>query len=262
MSTAAPPAGARRPSRPARARETPRSAPRARRGPRAGRTPQLAPRRLAQPRRRASPRALRHTPLRSRLPRPARAGTIAVEAERESAQMEPEDETFPDLPTELWIHVLVQGGPALLSSCSRLCKQLHQGISESSELHCYYAQECFAVTNCGAHKHWREALMLCCRQWRSHPALPAWAGRFLSITPRSPYQMEPLQQESWSEQPLRGPSPLGTSVVAHTDHAGEFEAYGFPPANALSHNGVLQRCWCTSTAHYPYPYPYPCPGAS
>jgi hypothetical protein len=70
--------------------------------------------------------------------------------------------------------------------------------------------------------------------------------------------MEPLQQESWSEQPLRGPSPLGTSVVAHTDHAGEFEAYGFPPANALSHNGVLQRCWCTSTAHYPYPYPYPC----
>ena len=60
--------------------------------------------------------------------------------------MEPEEERFPDLPNELWIHVLFQGGPALLSPCSRLCKQLHQGISErevASELHRYFAQECY-----------------------------------------------------------------------------------------------------------------------
>jgi len=42
------------------------------------------------------------------------------------------EEAFPDLPSELWINVLLQGGPALLSSCSRLCKQLHQAVSESS----------------------------------------------------------------------------------------------------------------------------------
>ena len=44
------------------------------------------------------------------------------------------EEAFPDLPSELWINVLLQGGPALLSSCSRLCKQLHQAVSESSVL--------------------------------------------------------------------------------------------------------------------------------
>ena len=170
-----------------------------------------------------------------------------------------QEDTFPDLPNELWIHVLVQGGPALLSSCSCLCKQLHQGISESSELHRFYAQECFAVTD---HIYistgWREALVQCCKQWRSRPALPAWAGGFLSITPRSPYQIDashpshldsPLDTLPGVVAPLRAPSPLAASVVAHTDQAGEFEAYGFPADNALSHNGILRRCWCTSTTH-------------
>ena len=170
------------------------------------------------------------------------------------------EETFPDLPNELWIHVLVQGGPALLSSCSCLCKQLHQGISESSELHRFYAQECFGVTDCvrEAHTDWRSALVQCCKQWRSHPALPAWAGGFLSITPRSPYQIDPSHASHLDSlldslpgvvAPLRAPSPLAASVVAHTDQAGEFEAYGFPADNALSHNGILRRCWCTSTTH-------------
>ena len=70
----------------------------------------------------------------------AQSGTLRTEP------MEPEEERFPDLPNELWIHVLFQGGPALLSPCSRLCKQLHQGISErevASELHRYFAQECY-----------------------------------------------------------------------------------------------------------------------
>ena len=43
------------------------------------------------------------------------------------------EETFRDLPSELWMNVLLQGGPALLSSCSRLCRQLHQAVSESSD---------------------------------------------------------------------------------------------------------------------------------
>ena len=177
----------------------------------------------------------------------------------ERARVMAQEDTFPDLPNELWIHVLVQGGPALLSSCSCLCKQLHQGISESSELHRFYAQECFAVTD---HMYistgWREALVQCCKQWRSHPALPAWAGGFLSITPRSPYQIDPSHPSHLDSlldslpgvvAPLRAPSPLAASVVAHTDQAGEFEAYGFPADNALSHNGILRRCWCTSTTH-------------
>ena len=37
--------------------------------------------------------------------------------------------------------------------------------------------------------------------------------------------------------------------MAHSDQAGEFEAYGFPATNALRHNGVLRQCWCTSTMH-------------
>ena len=178
----------------------------------------------------------------------------------ERARVMAQEDTFPDLPNELWIHVLVQGGPALLSSCSCLCKQLHQGISESSELHRFYAQECFGVTDCvrEAHTDWREALVQCCKQWRSRPALPAWAGGFLSITPRSPYQIDashpshldsPLDTLPGVVAPLRAPSPLAASVVAHTDQAGEIEAYGFPADNALSHNGILRQCWCTSTTH-------------
>ena len=95
--------------------------------------------------------------------------------------MDPE-EAFPDLPSELWINVLLQGGPALLSSCSRLCKQLHQAVSESSVLHRHYAQECFAVTGCEppARTSWRDAFLHCCRLWSGRPALPAWSGRFLS----------------------------------------------------------------------------------
>ena len=96
------------------------------------------------------------------------------------------EEAFPDLPSELWINVLLQGGPALLSSCSRLCKQLHQAVSESSVLHRHYAQECFAVTGCEppTRTSWRDAFLHYCRLWRGRPALPARSGRFLSITPR------------------------------------------------------------------------------
>ena len=175
------------------------------------------------------------------------------------------EEAFPDLPSELWINVLLQGGPALLSSCSRLCKQLHQAVSESSVLHRHYAQECFAVTGCEppARTSWRDAFLHCCRLWRGRPALPAWSGRFLSLTPHSPYQMEMelefepppldalLESESLpeAESPLRARTPLAASVVAHSDQAGEFEAYGFPATNALRHNGVLRQCWCTSTMH-------------
>ena len=156
--------------------------------------------------------------------------------------MEPEEERFPELPNELWMHVLVQGGPSLLASCSRLCKELHQGISESSELHRYYAQECFALTDCvrETRTDWREALVQCCRQWRSRPALPAWAGRFLGTL--SPYQMPgeiSPYQVGYQRAPLRAPSPLPTSVVAHTDQACEYESYGFPAANALRHTGDL-----------------------
>ena len=99
--------------------------------------------------------------------------------------MEPE-ETLRDLPSELWMNVLVQGGPALLSSCSRLCKQLHQAVSESSALRRRCAQECFAVPGCEppARTSWRDAFLRCCGLWRGRPALPAWSGRFLSITPR------------------------------------------------------------------------------
>ena len=99
--------------------------------------------------------------------------------------MEPE-ETFRDLPSELWMNAHLQGVPALLSSCSRLCKQLHQAVSESSALQRRCAQECFAVTGCEppARTGWREAFLHYCRLWRGRPALPARAGRFLSITPR------------------------------------------------------------------------------
>ena len=177
--------------------------------------------------------------------------------------MEPEEERFPELPNELWIHVLFQGGPALLSPCSRLCKQLHQGIyAQSSELHRYYAQECFALTDCvrETRTDWREAFVQCCKQWRSRPALPAWAGRFLEM--HSPYQVNlpalPIQPPAATMEPHPAgfatllpqvarllatsrllATPLRTSVVAHTDQACEFESYGFPAANALRHTGDL-----------------------
>ena len=157
--------------------------------------------------------------------------------------MEPEEERFPELPNELWIHVLFQGGPALLSPCSRLCKQLHQGIyAQSSELHRYYAQECFALTDCvrETRTDWREAFVQCCKQWRSRPALPVWAGHFLGTL--SPYQVELgsfLPRPPTETPPSILTTPLRTSVVAHTDQAGEFESYGFPAANALRHIGDL-----------------------
>ena len=49
-----------------------------------------------------------------------------------------------------------------------------------------------------------------------------------------------LESESLpeAESPLRARTPLAASVVAHADHAGEFEAHGFPAINALRHNGV------------------------
>ena len=91
-----------------------------------------------------------------------------------------------------------------------------------------------------ARTSWRDAFLHCCRLWRGRPALPAWSGRFLSLTPHSPYQMEMelefepppldalLESESLpeAESPLRARTPLAASVVAHTDQAGEFEAYG------------------------------------
>ena len=91
-----------------------------------------------------------------------------------------------------------------------------------------------------ARTSWRDAFLHCCRLWRGRPALPAWSGRFLSLTPHSPYQMELefepppldalLESESlpYAEAPLRARAPLAASVVAHTDQAGEFEAYGLP----------------------------------
>mgnify|MGYP004278388873 CR=1 FL=1 len=85
--------------------------------------------------------------------------------------------------------------------------------------------------------------MQCCRQWRSRPALPAWAGRFLDAL--SPYQIPfSSYQDLLPRPPTETPpsiltTPLRTSVVAHTDQAGEFESYGFPAANALRHTGDL-----------------------
>jgi len=63
------------------------------------------------------------------------------------------------------------GWSALLSSCSRLCKQLHQAVSESSALQRHCAQECFAVTGCEppARTSWRSALL----QALERPARPA-----------------------------------------------------------------------------------------
>ena len=139
------------------------------------------------------------------------------------------------------MNVLIQGGPAILSICSSLCKQLHEGISESTELHRGFAQECFAVT-CAT--DWRAALLICCKQWQSHPALPSWAGRFLGSS--SPYQIEP--PIPGTEAPPRAPDPLAAAVVAHTDQVGHY-AQIFPPSEAVHHNGSLQRCWCTSTMH-------------
>ena len=120
--------------------------------------------------------------------------------------MEPE-ETFRDLPSELWMNVPLQGGPALLSSCSRLCRQLHQAVSESSALQRRRVQECFAVTGCEppARTSWRDAFLHCCRLWSGRPALPAWSGRFLSITPRR--RPQPLPQPQSYPQPLPGPEP-------------------------------------------------------
>jgi len=113
------------------------------------------------------------------------------------------------------------------------------------------------VTGCepAARTSWRAAFLHCCRLWRGLPALPAWSGRFLSIMPHRPYQMELefepppldalLESESLpeAEAPLRARIPLAASVVAHTDRAGEFETYGFPATNALRHNGVLRQCY-------------------
>ena len=48
---------------------------------------------------------------------------------------------------------------------------------------------------------------------------------------------------------------LAASVVAHTDQAGEFEAYGFPATNALRHNGVPRRCPTLSLSLTPSPNP-------
>ena len=73
-------------------------------------------------------------------------------------------------------------------------------------LHRHYAQECFAVTGCEppARTSWRDAFLHCCRLWSGRPALPAWSGRFLSITPRrrpramaSAYQKEFVMPEEF-----------------------------------------------------------------
>ena len=74
------------------------------------------------------------------------SATLRLHAMR-ARTMEPE-ETLRDLPSELWMNVPLQGGPALLSSCSRLCRQLHQAVSELSALQRRCAQECFAVPGC------------------------------------------------------------------------------------------------------------------
>ena len=78
------------------------------------------------------------------------------------------------------------GWSALLSSCSRLCRQLHQAVAESSALQRRCAQERFAVSGCEppARTSWRDAFLHYCRLWRGRPALPARSGRFLSIPPR------------------------------------------------------------------------------
>ena len=47
----------------------------------------------------------------------------------------------------------------------------------------------------------------------------------------------------------------GAAVVAHTDRAGELEAYGFPATNALRHNGVPRRCPTLSLSLTPSPNP-------
>ena len=105
--------------------------------------------------------------------------------------MEPE-ETFRDLPSELWMNVLLQGGRlssrAVLASASGCSKRSRSRACSSAAT----LQECFAVTGCEppARTSWRDAFLHCCRLWRGRPALPAWSGRFLSITPHSPYQME------------------------------------------------------------------------
>ena len=55
-------------------------------------------------------------------------------------------------------------------------------------------------------------------------------------------EMEPPPLDALLKSEKGGAAPLATSVVAHTDQAGEFEAYGFPATNALRHNGVPRRC--------------------
>ena len=55
-------------------------------------------------------------------------------------------------------------------------------------------------------------------------------------------EMEPPPLDALLESEKGGAAPLATSVVAHTDRAGELEAYGFPATNALRHNGVPRRC--------------------
>ena len=51
-------------------------------------------------------------------------------------------------------------------------------------------------------------------------------------------EMEPPPLDALLESEKGGAAPLATSVVAHTDQAGELEAYGFPATNALRHNGL------------------------
>jgi hypothetical protein len=154
---------------------------------------------------------------------------------------------FPCLPSELWVHVIAQGGPALLAPCSSLCTQLHEAAAESSELWSYFARRCFAVADAS---DWRPAFIACAVAWPKW-RLPAYAGGFHQAD--SPFRVQPSQSqgEPEAEPP---PRPLAATVVGHTDERGMY-ALMYPAAAALLRvhqhpaAGSLQMCWCTSNHH-------------
>ena len=158
-----------------------------------------------------------------------------------------EPSEFPSLPNELWVHVIAQGGPALLAPCSSLCTQLHEAVAESSELWSYFARRCFAVADAS---DWRPAFIACAVAWPKW-RLPAYAGGFHQAD--SPFRIQPSQSqgEPEAEPP---PRPLAATVVGHTDERGMY-ALMYPAAAALLRvhqhpaAGSLQMCWCTSNHH-------------
>jgi hypothetical protein len=180
--------------------------------------------------------------------------------------------TFVTLPSELWVHVIAQGGPALLSLCSALQKHLRCAIHQSSELYRALSRACFTVTHALA---WRDVFIECSSKWDSQKPLRSWAGQFSPSYWTSDVNHRISYAQFWSPgskyvfQPFTGPeavevgptgvvfargmpsySPLSVTIKGHTDPTGEF--WDYPATHATEHEGpeTLRRSWCTSRMHH------------